>query len=205
MQDRIMGMQGKEHASSARGPFRMAMSKSGMACPFHPMLNAFCCTDIPQEQPIQTIAEMAAAWGMPTSGAWAQQVDEEEKDSGGQLEEPKAAPVATFSQNAAFPTLGEAVKKKDSKKDKKAKPQKMNLADFQTSYKPPTASRRTTVPDDQILSSLPTAPRTRGDDEPSTGLGGAFKDYGGRDRGEGIMMVVFDALELAMQYLQCPG
>lgn len=186
MQDRVIAVQSKKHASSARGPFRMAMSKSGMACPFHPMLNAFCCTDIPQEQSIQNIAKMAGAWGMPTSGAWAQQVDEEEKDSGGQLEEPKAAPVATFSQNAAFPTLGEAVKKKDSKKDKK-KPQKMNLADFQTSYKPPTAARRSGGNDDQILSALPTAPRTRDDDAPASGpgLGGAFRDYGGRDWGEG--------------------
>lgn len=127
---------------------------------------------------------MAGAWGMPTSGAWANQVDEEEQDRGGELEAPTSKPVATFSQNAAFPSLGEAAKKKDNKKDKKAKPTKMNLADFQTSYKPPSASRRPTVNDDQILSSLPTAPRTRGDDDaPSAGMGGAFKDYGGRDRG----------------------
>ena len=130
------------------------------------------------------IATMAAAWGLPTSGAWANQVDEEEQDRGGELEAPTSKPVATFSHDAAFPSLDEAVKKKDSKKEKKAKPQKMNLADFQTSYKPPSASRRPTVNDDQILSSLPTAPRTRGDDDgPSAGLGGAFKDYGGRDRG----------------------
>ena len=133
---------------------------------------------------IVRIATMAGAWGMPTSGAWANQVEEEEQDRGGELEAPTSKPVATFSQNAAFPSLGEAVKKKDSKKEKKAKPTKMNLADFQTSYKPPSASRRPTVNDDQILSSLPTAPRTRGDDEgPSAGMGGAFKDYGGRDRG----------------------
>ena len=129
-------------------------------------------------------AKMAGAWGMPTSGAWANQVEEEEQDRGGELEAPTSKPVASFSHDAAFPSLGEAVKKKDSKKEKKAKPTKMNLADFQTSYKPPSASRRPTVNDDQILSSLPTAPRTRGDDDaPSAGLGGAFKDYGGRDRG----------------------
>ncbi len=112
-------------------------------------------------------------------------MDAEEEANGGTLEAPAVAAVP-FGHDRAFPTLGEAVKKKDSKKDKK-KPQKMNLADFQTSYKPPTAARRSGGNDDQILSALPTAPRTRDDDAPASGpgLGGAFRDYGGRDRGEG--------------------
>ncbi len=143
---------------------------------------------IPQYKRGENIATMAAAWGMPTSGAWAQQVEEEEKDQGGEIEAPTSKPMASFSHEQAYPSLGEAVKKKDSKKDKKAKPQKMNLADFQTSYKPPSASRRPAASDDKILSSLPTAPRARDDDEPASGgMGGAFKDYGGRgDRGMAI-------------------
>ena len=110
-------------------------------------------------------------------------MDAEEEANGGQLEAPSVAAVP-FGQDRAFPTLGEAVKKKDSRKDKK-KPQKMNLSDFQTSYKPPSQTRRPGANDDQILNALPTAPRTRDDDEPpSSGMGGAFRDYGGRDRGE---------------------
>lgn len=128
------------------------------------------------------------AWGVPTQGAWAAQVDEEEKANGGTLEAPKE-PFIPFGQDRAFPTLGEAVKKKDSKKDKK-KPQKMNLADFQSSYKPPSANRRPTVSDDQIRLSLPTAPRARDNDEPSAGLGGAFRDYGGGDRGASFIWLI---------------
>lgn len=126
------------------------------------------------------------AWGAPTQGAWAAQVDEEEQANGGTLDAPKE-PVITFGQDKAFPTLGEAVKKKESKKDKK-KPQKMNLADFQSNYKPPSASRRPTVNDDQLKASLPTAPRARDSDEPSAGLGGAFRDYGGGDRGASCLV-----------------
>ena len=142
---------------------------------------------------------MAGAWGMPTSGAWSQQVEKEEEEQGGEIQAPAPAPVPTFAQNAAFPTLGDAVKKKESKRDKKPKAQKMNLADFQTSYKPPTASRRPTMNDDQILSSLPTAPRTRGDDDGApSGLGGAFKDYGGRDRGMSTLMIYTTSRKYAL-------
>ena len=142
---------------------------------------------------------MAGAWGMPTSGAWSQQVEKEEEEQGGEIQAPAPAPVPTFAQNAAFPTLGDAVKKKESKRDKKPKAQKMNLADFQTSYKPPTASRRPTMNDDQILSSLPTAPRTRGDDDGApSGLGGAFKDYGGRDRGMSTLMIYITSRKYAL-------
>lgn len=127
---------------------------------------------------------MAGAWGAPTSGAWAAQVDEEEEANGGALSAPVAPAPVPFGHDKAFPTLGEAVKKKDSKKDKK-KPQKMNLADFQSSYKPPSQTRRPAASDDQIKLSLPTAPRARSDDAPSSGLGGAFKDYGGARVGGG--------------------
>lgn len=136
------------------------------------------------------------AWGAPTQGAWAAQVDEEEKANGGTLDAPKE-PVITFGQDKAFPTLGEAVKKKESKKDKK-KPQKMNLADFQSNYKPPSASRRPTVSDDQLKMSLPTAPRARDSDEPSAGLGGAFRDYGGGDRGASSTVAFRQYLKLSL-------
>ena len=57
-------------------------------------------------------------------------MEEEEQDRGGELEAPTSKPVASFSHDAAFPSLGEAVKKKDSKKEKKAKPTKNELGRF---------------------------------------------------------------------------
>ena len=91
---------------------------------------------------------------------------------------PSAAEPLSFTNERAFPSLGEAVKKKESKKDKKAKAS-MSLKDFlEGPLKPSKPS------DDAILKSLPTAPRPRADDDRPGGMGGAFQDYGG-DRGRG--------------------
>jgi hypothetical protein len=116
-------------------------------------------------------------WGTPATappaapGAWADDEPEEE-DKAALNNAPSVDPNL-------FPSLGEAVKQQQPKKKKG---QKLHLGEFLA------APARTTVgyrgPSDQeILASLPTAPRAdRGDDggaDTGTGLGGGFKEYGG--------------------------
>jgi len=120
-----------------------------------------------------------SAWGdLPTSGAWSNQVDEEEAENGGELAPPPAALPAAFPTlggKTAFPALGEAVSMKDSKKERKQKKvkQTMSLGAFVA------AGRK----EPEIIN-LPTGPRQRGEDEEDKkgALGGGFKNYGG-DRG----------------------
>ncbi|KAK3232942.1 hypothetical protein CYMTET_56736 [Cymbomonas tetramitiformis] len=151
-----------------------------------------------------------SAWG--STNAWATQVEEEEEEEANQeaeaaAEEPAPTPVpfragGATHQEAAFPTLGDIafpglgqpIKKKDDdfpslgmavsnakqgKKAKKEKAKTMSLTAFQ--------SERAGGDDYQ----LPTGPRERTEEEenqPRGGtslLGGAFKDYGGRDGSRG--------------------
>lgn len=123
-------------------------------------------------------------WGTPATtaatapGAWADDEPEEED---------KVAPPAAPSVDPnLFPSLGEAVKQQQPKKKKG---QKLHLGEFLA------VPARTTVggfrgPSDQeILASLPTAPRAdRGDDggADSVGIGGGFKEYGG-NRGKPVI------------------
>lgn len=111
-------------------------------------------------------------WGVPATapGAWADDEPEEEHKA------VSTAPPPGPDPNS-FPSLGEAVKQGQPKKKKG---QKVHLGEFLA------VPARTTVgprgPSDQdILASLPTAPRgERGDDAGAdSGLGGAFKEYGG--------------------------
>jgi len=98
------------------------------------------------------------AWASK-SGAWAQQVDEAEEGGDAALgpapAEPKPAPAvpASLGGEEAFPSLGEAVTKKISKRDRKAK-QTVSLKDFQSgAYKvrrlrlPPPGERIDARPD----------------------------------------------------------
>ncbi|KAK9828007.1 hypothetical protein WJX81_008304 [Elliptochloris bilobata] len=114
-------------------------------------------------------------------------VDEaEDKDGGlGPAQAPeKLAPVpAALGGEEAFPSLGEAVTKKISKRDRKAK-QTVSLKDFQSgAYKAPRPSAKP-ASDADILASLPSGPRVRDDDDVRPSMGGAFHEYGG-DRGRG--------------------
>lgn len=122
---------------------------------------------------------MSAWGGPPSTGAWANQVEEEEEENGGELE-PVPAPSATafpaLGGETAFPALGDAINVKDSKKDRKNKKVKntMSLGAFVA------AGRK-----EPEVVNLPTGPRQRAADEEEKrgGLGGGFKNYGG-DRGK---------------------
>jgi hypothetical protein len=121
----------------------------------------------------------APAWGnLPSSGAWANQVDDEEEENGGELAPPPAALPTAFpvlGGKTSFPALGEAIGMKDSKKERKQKKvkQTMPLGAFMA------AGRK----EPEIIN-LPTGPRQRSEDEEDKkgALGGGFKNYGG-DRG----------------------
>lgn len=122
---------------------------------------------------------MSAWGGPPSTGAWANQIEEEEEENGGELD-PVPAPSATafpaLGGETAFPALGDAINVKDSKKDRKNKKVKntMSLGAFVA------AGRK-----EPEIVNLPTGPRQRAADEEEKrgGLGGGFKNYGG-DRGE---------------------
>ena len=80
---------------------------------------------------------------------------------------PKMAPQV--GGDRAFPSLGDAVNIKDTKKDRKKRQDKVSLGTFMAAR-----SAREEVVD------LPTAPKARDPNEPKGGgLGGGFKDYGG--------------------------
>ncbi len=112
------------------------------------------------------------AWGVTAAAAtssWADHVDEEEEAIASQ-------PVAAAAPSKDFPSLGEAIKQAPKAKKKG---QKLNLGEFLVGVKPPLSSK---VTDRDILASLPTAPRgaVDGEDDDRAGMGGGFKDYGGR-------------------------
>ena len=118
---------------------------------------------------------MSAWGGLPASGAWANQVDEEEEANGGQLD-PVPGRQTSFPAlgDSSYPSLGESVTVKDSKRERKSKkavPQKMSLGSFMAA--------------ETEKSDLPTRPRERaeGEEDKRGGLGGGFKNYGG-DRGK---------------------
>jgi len=129
-----------------------------------------------------------SAWGLPpSSGAWSNQVDEEEEANGGELAPPPAALPAAFpilGGKTAFPALGEALSMKDSKKERKQKKvkQAMSLGAFVAAGKK----------EPEIID-LPTGPRQRSEHEEAKkgGLGGGFKNYGG-DRGTPHQGLGFD-------------
>ena len=134
-----------------------------------------------------------SAWGAaPKSGAWATQVDEEEEENGGILAPiPAASAVPALGGDQSFPSLGEVASMKETKKDRKKKTvQKMPLGAFVAAG----AKAR-----DTSDVSLPTAPRTRTEEEEekSRGLGGGFKNYGG-DRGEPFLLSKFILLSVPM-------
>ena len=119
-----------------------------------------------------------SAWGPPSSGAWANQVDEEEEENGGELDPVPAPSPAAFPAlggETAFPALGESINIRDSKKDRKQKKvkQTMPLQAFVA------AGRK-----EPEVVNLPTGPRQRTaeEEERRGGLGGGFRNYGG-DRG----------------------
>ena len=120
---------------------------------------------------------MAAAWGKPAGGAWADDVDEQEQK--GTLAAPTlGAPLALKEDN--FPSLS-AAKEAPSKKKAKAKP--VALGAFLAAG-PAGGAARANLDEKSILLSLPKgssgAPR---EEAGAGGLGGAFKDYGGQRDG----------------------
>ena len=135
-----------------------------------------------------------SAWGQaPVSGAWANQVDEEEEANEGQLPPVPGVDKAfpTLPEHS-YPSLADGIAIKPSKKERRAKaaPQKMNLSSFLAADKAQQVD-------------LPTAPRERpeGDDGRSKGLGGGFSGYGG-DRG-GETFIFSTILYTCTAYLYC--
>lgn len=110
-------------------------------------------------------------------------VEEEEEAHGGAL--PKV-------RDDVFPTLGDAVKVKETKADaKKGKAKKgvvkLGLGEFLGSAKP-KFGRGGGLGEVDIMKRLPKGPRARSDDgseEGGGGLGGAFGGYGGQRGGGG--------------------
>lgn len=119
-------------------------------------------------------------WG--GAGAWA--ADSELADS--QNEQEQQPQESSFANDAAFPSLGEAIHVKVSKKKKQAVPLSKFISRGTASF---SESKGLTT---QEMMMLPAGPRDRsGEDSPPGGLGGAFKDYGayrgeGRDRDGGM-------------------
>eukprot|EP00967_Tisochrysis_lutea_P053209 scaffold66064_cov17-Tisochrysis_lutea.AAC.1 len=127
------------------------------------------------------------AWGLGAAAAanakkesWA---DDVEGLTPGKVE---AAPPPT--DDAAFPSLGEAVKQAPQGGKKKSRGQKMDMRTFmqQAPGPAPVAGRfvapgRAPMSEKEILLSLPTGSRGRveGEEEagPPGGMGGAFRDY----------------------------
>lgn len=94
-----------------------------------------------------------------------------------------------LANNSDFPSLGEAAKQPaPSKKAAKSKGKKMSLTDFIAQPAGAAAGfQDKSLQDKAILMSLPTAPRGQRDgEEPRAGpgIGGGFRDYGGREGGE---------------------
>ncbi|GAX74199.1 hypothetical protein CEUSTIGMA_g1648.t1 [Chlamydomonas eustigma] len=105
------------------------------------------------------------AWNTPAAPtSWADDIVDEE---------PNVVPVK--AENSDFPTLGEAVKQVPKSK-KKGKP--ISIHEFLAA--PAKTFGSSARPTDQdILMSLPTAPRGERAEDEGAGLGGAFKGYGG--------------------------
>lgn len=128
-----------------------------------------------------------SAWGVPVagaggSGAWADDVDEQEQHGNLPAAPAPGAPLALKEE--AFPSLAAAAKEVPSKKKSKAKPLPLG-AFLSASAKASASGSRSALDDKAILlnlpkgsSGLPKEDREAG----GGGLGGAFKDYGG-DRG----------------------
>ena len=118
------------------------------------------------------------AWSATApTGAWADDVAHEEAQTGA----PLVAPV----NEAAFPSLDQAMKAAPPGKAKKGKGVKMSLQDFTSGSAVPFRSQGPPkMTDEQIRLLLPTGSRGKveGEDDPNA-LGGGFKDYGG-NRGE---------------------
>lgn len=129
---------------------------------------------------------MSAWGGPPSSGAWANQVDEEEAANGGELDPVPGVttPFPSLGQqnDSSFPSLGDSLTVKESKKERRKKQggvQKMSLGNFMAAGK------------ENEKIDLPTRPRERAEGEEDRrggGLGGGFKNYGG-DRGEKLGLV----------------
>eukprot|EP00245_Coleochaete_scutata_P007134 TRINITY_DN22235_c0_g1_i1.p1 TRINITY_DN22235_c0_g1~~TRINITY_DN22235_c0_g1_i1.p1 ORF type:complete len:415 (+),score=102.42 TRINITY_DN22235_c0_g1_i1:69-1313(+) len=136
---------------------------------------------------------MSKAWG--GVGAWAADAEEAEKEAKESKETKEVGKfvVGASRQVDAFPSLGEGVAA--AKAPKKKKGQTVSLSEFTLggAFAPP-GSRQRAAPDAEKLTlaemaMLPTGPRER-DEEAPGGLGGGFRDYGGRygdrdDRGRG--------------------
>eukprot|EP00884_Botryococcus_braunii_P021124 jgi/Botrbrau1/7696/Bobra.0159s0134.2 len=108
------------------------------------------------------------AWTVSRT-AWAAEVEKEEAENGGEIKPPEATPkMMVGGGESAFPSLGDAAKVKETKKDKK---KKLTLNEFLTSG-PSSAN---------IV--LPKAPRGKDDNvEESGGFRNGFKDSYGRAR-----------------------
>ncbi len=93
-----------------------------------------------------------------------------------------------LANNSDFPSLGEAAKQPaPSKKAAKSKGKKMSLTDFIAQPGAAAGFQDKSLQDKAILMSLPTAPRGLRDGEDpraGPGMGGGFRDYGGRDGGK---------------------
>ena len=129
---------------------------------------------------------MARAWG--GAGAWAAEAELADQEA-------KEREAATYKapgsvKEEAFPTLGDSLSTKPSKK--KNKGVTVSLSELMVGkYVGPGGKHRSSYTDSAKLTteellSLPTGPRERADDEaPIGGLGGGFKDYGGFRGGAG--------------------
>lgn len=112
------------------------------------------------------------------AGAWAADSELAESQHDQEQQQQQHQP-SLFAGDAAFPSLGEAVHTKTSKKKKQAVPLSKFISGGAAAF---SESKGLTTGE---MMMLPTGPRDRsGEDAPPGGLGGGFKDYGGY-RGEG--------------------
>jgi len=156
-----------------------------------------------------------AAWGgagTPAAAAaanWADELEKEEAAGTHDANQPPPDVPTTFSERAGkarqlqaaeddFPSLSMAAAKPVSKKKKAVKLDMRTFlagggaAPTSSASQPFKASRGGGPTNDkEILMSLPTGSRGKVEGEEAdgpSGMGGAFKDYGG-DRGEGLLLV----------------
>lgn len=125
-----------------------------------------------------------------STGSWA--VEAELADQEAKEREAAVYKAPGGVKEEAFPSLGESLTTKPSKK--KNKPQTLSISEIMTGkYVGPGGKQRSSYTESQKLTPqelmlLPTGPRERTDDEaPAGGLGGGFRDYGGNrggDRGD---------------------
>ena len=137
----------------------------------------FCTLKLCHQQPSRMAGNMA----------WADVVESEEQAHGAPL--PNLSKQMSTNNDDDFPSLAAAAKAAPQGKKPKPKATKMGLGDFLGTGGSTSATfNDPALKDKAILASLPTASRGGPKDDDSRfpgGMGGGFRDHGGRGGGEG--------------------